>query len=257
MSKILAIDIGNTNVVIGYISDGNVIITDRIATDCSRSSEDYYADITEILAIGKIAVTDIEGSIISSVVPQLTDRLKNAAEQVTKTTALIVNSEFRTGLNLLVDNPKKLGSDRVVDAAAAVHYYGGPIIIIDMGTATTVSAVDENSNFLGGMIMLGVKGALEALSSKTAQLPHINLEGCKELIGKNTIECMQSGSIYGHAAMVDGIILRLQKQIGENAAVVATGGLARVIIPYCEEKIIYDEHLLLKGLYFLYSQNCS
>jgi type III pantothenate kinase len=170
---------------------------------------------------------------------------------------LIVNPKFNTGLNILVQNPNQLGSDRVVDAVSAIYYYSKPVIIFDMGTATTVSVVDENSNFLGGMIMLGVKSSLEALSNKGAQLPGINLEECGSLIGKNTIECMQSGSINGHAAMVDGIIHRLKKQVGKHTKVVATGGLAQLIIPHCEEKIIYDEHLLLKGLYLLYIKNCN
>jgi type III pantothenate kinase len=164
---------------------------------------------------------------------------------------------LKHNLNILVQNPEQLGSDRVVDAIAAIHYYSKPVIIFDMGTATTVSVVDDSNNFRGGLIMLGVKSALDALSSKAAQLPAINLEECGNIIGKNTIECMQSGSIYGHAAMIDGIIHKLKKQVGKHPTVIATGGLARLVIPHCDEKIIYDEYLLLKGLYLLYTKNCD
>ncbi len=254
---ILAIDIGNTNVVIGCIKNEKIILAGRIESDYTNSSEEYATNIKAILGMGNIDINDIEGSIISSVVPQLTSTLKKAVEMLISTAPLIVNTEFNTGLNILVQNQNQLGSDRVVDAVSAIYYYSKPVIIFDMGTATTVSVVDENSNFLGGMIMLGVKSSLEALSKKAAQLPRINLEECGCLIGKNTIECMQSGSINGHAAMVDGIIHRLKKQVGEHAKVVATGGLAQVIIPHCEEEIIYDEHLLLKGLYLLYIKNCK
>lgn len=252
---ILAVDIGNTNVVIGCIQNENVIKVGRIESACSYSYEEYSNGIKDILNSGNIDIKDIEGSIISSVVPELTIILKKVVEDLTGTIALVVNSELKTGLNILVQNPSQLGSDRIVDAVSATHYYGKPVITIDMGTATTVSVVDENSNFLGGMITLGVKSSLDSLSNRAAQLPNINLEQYGNIIGKNTIECMQSGSIYGHAAMVDGIIYRLKKQVSKAAKVVATGGLAHLIIPHCEEKIIYDEHLLLKGLYLLYRKN--
>lgn len=249
---ILAVDIGNTNVVIGCIENENVIHVGRIESAVTYSYEEYSNGIKDILNSGNIDIKDIEGSIISSVVPELTIILKKVVENLTGTIALVVNSELKTGLNIMVQNPSQLGSDRIVDTVSATHYYGKPVITIDMGTATTVSVVDENSNFLGGMITLGVKSSLDALSNKAAQLPNINLELCGNIIGKNTIECMQSGIIYGHAAMVDGIVYRLKKQVGKDAKVVATGGLAHLIIPHCEEKIIYDEHLLLKGLYLLY-----
>jgi type III pantothenate kinase len=254
---ILVIDIGNTNVVIGCIKNDNILAVGRIESDYTNSYEEYSTGIIGILQIGNIDIKSVEGSIISSVVPQLTNVLKKAVEVITNTTPLIVGPEFKTDLNFQIQKPDQLGSDRMVDAVAAINYYSKPVIIFDMGTATTVSLVDENSNFLGGMIMLGVKSSLEALTNRTAQLPSINLEECGNLIGKNTIECMRSGSIYGHAAMVDGIIHRLKIQVGKHATVVATGGLARVIIPNCEEEIIYDEHLLLKGLYLLYIKNCK
>lgn len=257
MKMILAIDIGNTTVVVGCIMKGKVIFSGRIESNRTYSCEEYATYIKNILAKANIYIDDIEGSIISSVVPEITNKVKKAVAIVTNTIPLIAGVGLKHNLNFMVQNPEQLGSDRVVDAVAAVHYYSKPVIIFDMGTATTVSVVDDSYNFRGGLIMLGVKSALDALSSKASQLPTINLEECGNIIGKNTIECMQSGSIYGHAAMVDGIIRKLKKQVGKHPTVIATGGLARLIIPHCEEKIIYDENLLLKGLFILYEKNCD
>ncbi len=255
MNIILAIDIGNSNVVIGCITEGGVIFSDRIETASTYSWIEYAAYIRSVLDKGNIDINEIKGSIISSVVPELTNVLKKAVETVSNTNALIVGPALKHNLNIMVHNPEQLGSDRVADAVAAIHYYSKPVIIFDMGTATTVSVVDDSCNFLGGLIMLGVKSALEALSAKASQLPEVKFEDCKNIIGKNTLECMRSGSIYGHAAMVDGIIKKLKKQVGEHATVVCTGGLAQLIIQHCEEVIIYDEYLLLKGLYLLYEKN--
>ncbi|PYG85755.1 type III pantothenate kinase [Ruminiclostridium sufflavum DSM 19573] len=256
MDIILAIDIGNTTVVIGCMINGKVIFSGRVDSNGNYSCDDYAAYIKNILAKANIDTNDIKGSIISSVVPKLTNALKKAVVIVTNTIPLIAGAGLKTNLNIMVQNPEQLGSDRIVDAVAAVHYYSKPVIIFDMGTATTVSVVDDGWNFRGGLIMLGVKSALEALSNRASQLPAVNLEECGNIIGKNTIECMQSGSIYGHAAMVDGIIRKLKKQVGKHPTVIATGGLARLIVPHCEEKIFYDENLLLKGLYLLYEKNC-
>lgn len=254
---ILAIDIGNTTVVVGCIINGKVILSGRIESNSTFSCDEYAAYFKNILAKANFDTNEIKGSIISSVVPQITNAIKKAVAIVTNTIPLIAGPSLNHNLKFMVQSPEHLGSDRVVDAIAAVHYYSKPVIIFDMGTATTVSVVDDSYNFRGGLIMLGVKSALDALSSKASQLPTINLEECGNIIGKNTIECMQSGSIYGHAAMVDGIIHKLKKQVGKHPTVIATGGLARLIIPHCEEKIIYDEYLLLKGLYLLYEKNAN
>ena len=251
---ILTIDIGNTNIVFGCIDNENILCVGRISSEYTLSAE-YAARLNDILLTGNIDMKAMQGSIISSVVPHLTNIIKEAVTMITNTIPLIASIELKTGLNLLVHNPGQVGSDRIVDAVSAIYYYSKPVIVIDMGTATTVSVVDEDSNFLGGMIMLGVKSSLEALSSKTAQLPNIDLRESRDIIGKNTIECMLSGAIHGHAAMVDGIIYRLRKQLGSNVSVVATGGMSQAIVPHCEEEIIYDEHLLLKGLYLLYMKN--
>lgn len=253
---ILAIDIGNTNIVFGCLKEGgDVAFTGRISTSLQSSAVEYAATLKGVLALGEVELSRIEGSILTSVVPPLTGVLLEAVELLTHSQPILVSSGVKTGMNLAVDNPAQLGSDRVVDAVAAYSQYGGPVIVVDMGTATTISVVDEQANFLGGMIMPGVRSSLEALAGKTAQLPHISLEGCRRVIGKNTVECMQSGILNGHAAMVDGLIRRLKKELGKEAKAVATGGFSRLITPRCEESILLEENLILKGLYCLYQKN--
>ena len=162
---------------------------------------------------------------------------------------------MKTGLNILMDNPSQVGSDLIVDAVAGLHYYGAPIIMIDMGTATTVSVVDQNKNYIGGMILPGVRVSLDSLVNRTSQLPRISLEAPKKIIGKNTIDCMKSGIIIGQASCLDGIIEHIWEELGYETNVVATGGLAGCIIPYCKKKIVYDNELTLKGLDIIYRKN--
>ena len=169
--------------------------------------------------------------------------------------SLVVGPGVKTGLNILMDNPGQVGSDLIVNAVAGLKYYGEPIIIIDMGTATTISVVDEKKNYIGGMILPGVKVSLESLVNRTSQLPRISLEAPKKIIGKNTIDCMKSGIIMGQAASMDGMIERIWEELGYRAAVVATGGLAGCIVPYCKQKIVYDNELTLKGLNIIYHKN--
>ncbi|MEG1873101.1 MAG: type III pantothenate kinase, partial [Ruthenibacterium sp.] len=162
---------------------------------------------------------------------------------------------IKTGLNILIDNPAQLGSDLVVDAVAAIHAYEKPLIIIDMGTATTFSVVDQKGNYLGGVICSGLKISLDALTARTSQLQSIGLEPPKSVIGCNTVDCMKSGAIYGGASMLDGMIDRIQEEMGQKAIVVATGGLGKFVVPYCKHPIIYDDALLLKGLWLIYKKN--
>ena len=159
---------------------------------------------------------------------------------------MLVGAGIKTGMNIIMDNPKTVGSDMIVDAVAAIREYPGPIIIIDMGTATTMSVVDKNGNYIGGIIYPGLRVSLDSLSSKTAQLPSIS---------KNTIDCMRSGIMYGNAGMIDGILEHMEEELGEPATIIATGGLSRFVVPLCKHKIIYDDALLLKGLMILYEKN--
>ena len=167
----------------------------------------------------------------------------------------IVGPGVKTGLNILMDNPAQVGSDRIVNAVAAINEYPAPLIIIDMGTATTFCVIDEKKNYIGGMILPGVRISLDALTSRTSQLSKISIEAPKKTIGKNTIDCMKSGIIHGNAACIDGMVKRIEHELGQKATVLATGGLARKIVPYCEQRILIDDELLLKGLRLIYNKN--
>jgi len=214
------------------------------------------------LELYNIESEQIHGAIISSVVPQLVNVIKSAVEKIIGITPLIVGPGVKTGLNLLMDQPKQVGTDMVVDAVAAIHEYGAPVLIIDVGTATTISAVDDKKNYVGGAILPGIRVSVDSLVSRTAQLPRISLEAPKSVIGKNTIACMQSGAVYGNASCIDGMVDRIREELckmtgaeQEQVKVIATGGLARVIVPYCHNEIILDDKLLLKGLKIIYDKN--
>ena len=252
---ILAIDIGNTNIVVGCIDKEKIYFTERVSTIWTKTELEYAIDIKTILDIYHINRSDIEGAIISSVVPQITFAARLAVQKILKKDAMIVGPGVKTGLNILLDNPGEMGADRVADAVAALAQYPVPLVIIDMGTATTFSVINDKRQYIGGAIAPGAAVALNSLSSQTSQLPFISLEAPKHVIGSNTIDCMKSGSLFGNAAMIDGMIRRIKKEIGENAIVVATGGIASAILPYCEENISYDPDLMLKGLALIYKKN--
>ncbi len=252
---ILTADIGNSNIVFATVSGEQVYFVSRVATILQKTYEEYAIYLTSILATQKVNRKEIRGAIISSVNPALSGTIRKAIETVFGFSPLMVAPGIKTGLNLLVDHPAQLGCDRVADAVAAVKYYGAPVMVIDMGTATTMSVIDETNAFLGGMIVPGIKISIEALSCNTSQLPQIALEKPEKVIGKNTVSGMQSGLIYGNASLVDGMILRVEEELGKSVTAVATGGLSKFIVPYCKNNIIYDEHLLLKGLYLLYQNN--
>lgn len=252
---ILAIDIGNTNIVLGCIEGKDILKEARMATDTLKTSDQYCAELKSMLDLLEISVRKIEGVIISSVVPPVLNSFKTAIVKLTGITPLVVGPGIKTGLNILLDNPALAGGDLIVGAVAALDQYRPPLLIIDMGTATTITAIDANGSFLGGSIFPGVKISAEALSGKTAQLPAISLEAPQKAIGRNTIDCMRSGLMMGTAAMLDGMIERMEAELGSSATVVATGGIARFIIPMCNREMIYDKDLLLKGLRIIYENN--
>ena len=254
---ILAIDMGNSNIVVGCLDDQKTYFEERITTDNRKTSLEYAIVLKNILEIHKVKRDDIEGSIISSVVPPLNAPLSSAVKKITGRKPLLVGSGMKTGLNIKMDNPKAVGGDRIVAAVAAIAQYEGPIIIVDMGTATTLDVVDKSGCYIGGVILPGIRVALDSLVSNTAQLPRINLDIPKRVIGKNTIECMRNGIMYGNAATIDGIIDRMEAELGEKATLIATGGMARFITPLCNHKITYDPDVLLRGLLILYRQNHS
>lgn len=252
---ILAIDIGNTNIVIGCCDDEKIYFIERLSTNILKTELEYAISFKNVLEIYGIDPAQIEGGIISSVVPPITNIVRSSAEKVLGKPMKIVGPGVKTGLNILMDNPAQVGSDRIVNAVAAINEYPVPLIIIDMGTATTFCVVDEKKNYIGGMILPGVRISLDALTSRTSQLSRISIEAPKKTIGKNTIDCMKSGIIHGNAACIDGMVSRIERELGQKATILATGGLAKKIVPYCEQEIIIDDELLLKGLRLIYNKN--
>lgn len=252
---IVAIDVGNTNIVLGCLDQERVYFTARLSTDRNKTSDEYALMIRNLFHLHGLDRHGVEGGIISSVVPVLSQPLQEAVRLVTGKMSLIVGSGLKTGLNILMDNPVQLGADRVVDSVAASAQYEKPIFIFDMGTATTLSIVDANGCYVGGAIMPGAVISIDALATRASQLSHVNLQAPRHLIGKNTEDCMRSGGVFGHAAMVDGMIERAQAELGRPGTVVATGGVANVIVPNCRHKIILDPNLMLKGLCILYYKN--
>lgn len=251
---IFAIDIGNTNIVIGCCDGENVIFRERVSTNSTATALEYAAIFKTAFDMNGVNPKSMTGSIISSVVPAVTTNVRSAAEKLTATRAMVVGPGIKTGLSIKIDNPAQLGSDLVVDAVAGIKNYPVPLVLIDMGTATTISVIDKNSDYLGGMILSGVSVSHDSLVNRTSMLRKVALEPPKRLIGTETVDCLKSGMIYGNAGALDGIIDRIRDEIGE-CTVVATGGLAGVIIPYCRNKIILDEDLLLKGLLAIYEKN--
>ena len=252
---ILAIDMGNTNIVIGGIDSDRTYFVERITTDHVKTGLEYAVNIKNILEIHNIEKSQVKGAIMSSVVPPLNAPISSAVNKLFGFRPKLVGSGMKTGLNIIMDNPKTVGSDMIVDAVAVLKEYPLPAIVIDMGTATTMSVVDQKGNYVGGVIFPGRRVSLDSLSSKAAQLPSISLDIPKKVIGKNTIDCMRSGIMYGSAGMIDGIIDRMEAELGQDATIVATGGLSRFVTPLCRHKIHYDEALLLKGLWILYEKN--
>ena len=255
---ILAIDVGNTNIVLGCLDSQKIYFTARLSTDVKKTSDEYALMIRNLFHLHEIDRHGVEGAIISSVVPALSIPLQEAIRLVTGKTALLVGSGLKTGLNLQMDDPATVGADLVVDSVAASERYPKPIFIFDLGTATTLSVVDPKGNYIGGMIIPGPVVAMNALSTQASQLSHIDLETPAKIIGKNTKDCMRSGAVYGHAALIDGVIDRAEEELGYKAAtVVATGGIAPTIIAQCKHKILLDCNLMLRGLLILYHKNAK
>ena len=253
---ILVIDAGNTNIVLGCMEGPALRFTARIRTDRQKTEDEYALIFRNLFSLHQVDPLTLEGAIVSCVVSELTDVIFKAVKTTTHKRPLVVGSGLKTGLNIKIENPAQLGADLVADAVAAIAKYPKPIIIFDIGTANTMSVIDKNGQFLGGAIMPGPRLSANSLSDRTSQLPRIELEAPPRLISRNTIQCMQSGVIYGHAAMIDGLIDRVEEELGEPAAtVVATGGLFGRIAPHCRKKIIHDDTLMLDGLRILYEKN--
>ena len=252
---ILTIDVGNSNIVIGCVRDEEIVFEARIRTDATKTSDEYSVDIKNILDIYGVSREAIEGGIIASVVPQVLNSLQTAVKKLTGKTCLVVGPGLKTGLNIRLENPSQTGADLVVGCVAALREHKPPMIIVDMGTATTMVVLDKDGALIGGCICPGVKISMDALTERTALLPGLQLDQPKKAIGRNTIDCMRSGIMMGTACMLDGMVERMEQELGYKTTVLATGGIARFVLPMCKTPVVYDKDLLIKGLAILYKEN--
>ena len=252
---ILTVDIGNSNIVLGGVEEEQILFEARLRTDPTKTSDEYCIDLKMILEVYGVKASDVEGSIIASVVPQVLNSMQTALKKLTGKTALVVGPGLKTGLNIKVENPSHTGADLVVGCVAALREHKAPLIVIDMGTATTIVVLDKDGAFIGGSISPGVKISMDALTDRTALLPGLQLDQPKKAIGRNTIDCMRSGIMLGNACMLDGMVERMEEELGYKTTVVATGGIAKFVLPLCKREMIYDKDLLVKGLAILYREN--
>ncbi len=252
---ILAVDIGNSNIVLGGVEGEQIVFEARIRTDTTKTSDEYCVDLKILLDVYHVSPEQIEGAIISSVVPQVLNSVKTAIAKLTGKTSLVVGPGLKTGLNIKIENPAQTGADLVVGCVAALREHKAPLIVIDMGTATTMIVLDETGALIGGSISPGVKISLDALTERTALLPGLQLDQPKKAIGRNTIDCMRSGIMMGAACMLDGMVERMEQELGHKTTVIMTGGIGKFIAPLCRTPMIYDKDLLVKGLAALYRDN--
>ncbi len=253
---ILAIDAGNTHIVLGCLEGERILFTARIATDRQKTADEYALILRSLCDLHQVDRSRVEGAVLASVVSELTEAIRRAVEIVIHRSPIVVGAGIKTGVNIKIDDPGQLGADLVVGAVAATAKYPKPLIIFDLGTADTMSVIDSDGRFLGGAIMAGPRLGVDALSTGTSQLPRIDLDLPPRVIGSNTLHAMQSGAIYGHAALVDGLVDRVEAELGKPAAsVIATGGLAGTVIPQCRRKVILDDDLMMDGLRIIYEKN--
>lgn len=253
---ILAVDIGNSNIVIGGVmEDDRIRFKARLRTDATKTSDEYAIDLKMILEVYQARKEPLEGAIIASVVPQVLNSMKTALKKLTGVEPLVVGPGLKTGLKISIENPAQTGSDIVAASVAALREHEAPLIVIDMSTATTMMVLDQGGALIGGSISPGLRISLDALTDRTALLPGLQLDQPKRVIGRNTIDCMRSGVMLGAACMLDGMVSRMEAELNYPLRVVATGNIARFVIPMCRKNILYDKNLVLKGLTILYREN--
>lgn len=253
---LLAIDVGNTNIKYGVFDGKKLVASFRVSSRINRTADEYGSVLVGLLSDSNLKKTDIDGVIISSVIPSLNYTICHMCEFFFGITPIMVGPGVKTGLNIKADNPREVGADIIVNSVSAFHKYGGPLIVIDFGTATTFDVISEKGELLGVIIAPGIKTSLEGLVSKTAQLPMIELDAPKTVIGKNTKHCMQSGVIFGFAGLVDNIVNKVKKELGlSDINVVATGGLGEIISKEVKTEIKVDRTLTLEGLRVIYELN--
>ena len=252
---ILAVDIGNTQTVLGLVSDGRLDGTWRISTDAALTADEIRVKLGGLLALQDSSWDEVERLVIASVVPTLTAAYEQLALDATGVRPLVVGPGVKTGLRIAYDNPHEVGADRIADAIAAVEAFGAPVFVVDFGTATTLDVVDESGAYLGGAIAPGVETSAEALFQRAARLSAVELEAPARVIGRTTRESVQAGLVLGEALMVDGLVRRAWAELGSECPVVATGGLAERMAPLCETVTDVDPDLTLKGLMLVWERN--
>ena len=253
---LLAIDIGNTNIILGVYDDHDKLkATWRIATGVHRMADEYALVMNDLFELKGISRSDITEVVLCSVVPPLIGVMSDACKRYFKADVFTVEAGVKTGVRICMDNPREVGTDRVVNAVAAHQLYGGPIIVIDLGTATTFDVVSAAGDYLGGAIAPGISIATEALFSRTAALPRVDLVHPKRTIGTNTVTAMQSGIVFGYVGLIENIVNRIQDELGEKAQVVATGGYSSLLAQETSAIQIVNPDLTLDGLRFIYRMN--
>ena len=252
---LLAIDIGNTNITVGVYDGENLTFTARMATDLNRTGDQYAVEFMGIFALNQCDVSEINGSIVSSVSPAVTSPICQAVEKVVGITPMVVGPGMKTGLNIAINDPAELGADLLAVSVAAFNLYPLPNAVCDLGTASTISVVDKDGKMIGGIIYPGIRTSLMALVNNAALLPEIGYEAPKRVVGRNTIESMQSGLILGAACLLDGMLDRIEEELGMPLTAIATGGFSAEVVRNCKREFVHDDNLVLEGLRILYHKN--
>lgn len=252
---LLAIDIGNTNIVLGVYREEELVACWRLATDVHKMADEYAVLLNSLFSHEGLSKSEIKGSAISCVVPPLLPIFQDLCREHLQVEPLVVEPGIKTGVRILMDNPRELGADRIVNAIAARRLYGTPAIVIDFGTPTTFDVISREGDYLGGAIAPGISISAEALYRQAAQLPRIELAVPKKVIGKNTVAAMQSGVLFGCVALVEGMVERIEEELGEEAKIIATGGLAEVIARETSTIQVVNPNLTLEGLRLIYEMN--
>lgn len=256
-NMIFVLDVGNTNAVLGVFEDGKLRQHWRMETDRHKTEDEYGMLVKQLLEHEGLSFQDVKGIIVSSVVPPIMFALERMCEKYFKIKPLVVGPGIKTGLNIKYENPREVGADRIVNAVAGIQLYGSPLIIVDFGTATTYCYINENKHYMGGVITPGIMISAEALYSRAAKLPRIEITKPSSIVGKNTVSAMQAGILYGYVGQVEGIVKRMKEEAKQEPQVIATGGLAKLIAEESNVIDVVDPFLTLKGLHMLYERNAN